>query len=485
MAFRYRPGNGDIFADAIPYYWNGEYHVFYLRGKGNDNRWPRWKTCWAHLKSRDLVHWEELPNALEIGEQRFPDGGACYTGCVFYKDGQFHIMYAGYNPGHPEGREQILHAVSSDLIHFTKDPGYPKVIEPDGVIYRKMNDWRDPNVYWDEEEKKFWMLITGNTGDESIPYSRSGVTALVKSDDFVHWSPAEPIYAPLGYPALEVNEIFRMEDWWYLMFTNYAGHTEYRMSRSKTGPWIRPRFPELDLSTHFYGGKGVWADNRRMLFGWCGTLLDGIEDPFVQWGGDMLTPRELTQGEDGELCVSYPKEYKQCSQETKLVLRPIYGQWEIRGDSCSCSSMSGFAAAVIEDTAGDFTLKLHMEALEGYGRIGVALHCAEDLGECYYIDLDTGKKQLEILQFRYSNESQSVEDKVPGLDKPIMITGTGNLPLQDLFIAKKGEIAEIFIDGKTAVTFRCGQIPAGNAALFAENVSARFSGIVLRHLMDI
>ena len=101
----------------------------------------------------------------------------------------------------------------------------------------------------------------------------------------------EPIYSPLEYPALEVNEVFRMGEWWYLMFTDFKGHTEYRMSRSVKGPWIRPRFPELDLSTHFYAGRSLTDGNRRLIFGWCGTLLNGIDDPYVQWGGDMLTPR--------------------------------------------------------------------------------------------------------------------------------------------------------------------------------------------------
>lgn len=482
MAYRFRPGNGDIFADAIPYYHNGEYHIFYLRGKGDDLRWPRWKTCWAHMKSTDLMHWEQLPNALEIGEQRKPDGGACYTGCVFKKDGLFHIFYVGFNPGHPEGREQILHAVSSDLVNFTKDPDYTPVIIPDGKIYRQMTDWRDPYIFVDEEDGLYWMLLTANTADESVPYSRSGVTALAKSDDLVNWTLMEPIYSPLEYPALEVNEVFRMGEWWYLMFTDFKGHTEYRMSRSVKGPWIRPRFPELDLSTHFYAGRSLTDGNRRLIFGWCGTLLNGIDDPYVQWGGDMLTPREIRQGEDGELCIVYPEDMKQRLTMSPAILQPRYGEWNRDGNSYGCSSPHSFSAAMVPDSEDNFSLSLRLVPWGGHGKLGVAINCAEDFSHCYYIDLDTGKCQFEMEHYCFSDRTQSIENKVPGLTKPILISGTGGKAFTDILIIKKAGIAEVFIDDCVVATIRCSELPSGNTALFCENMDAGFLDVRFGHL---
>ena len=39
-------------ADTMPFYWNGEYHVFYLSAPGGHSRWE-------HIVSRDLVRWRE------------------------------------------------------------------------------------------------------------------------------------------------------------------------------------------------------------------------------------------------------------------------------------------------------------------------------------------------------------------------------------------------------------------------------------------
>ena len=61
----YRPANG-YFGDAIPFYWEGHYHVFYLEGQLEPERRVRF-TPFNHLVSTDLVNWEELPVALPLG----------------------------------------------------------------------------------------------------------------------------------------------------------------------------------------------------------------------------------------------------------------------------------------------------------------------------------------------------------------------------------------------------------------------------------
>ena len=57
----YRPKNVRI-ADIIPFYWKGDYHVFYLNNNGE----------MSHIVSRDLLRWKTLSQPLEKG------GDACY-----------------------------------------------------------------------------------------------------------------------------------------------------------------------------------------------------------------------------------------------------------------------------------------------------------------------------------------------------------------------------------------------------------------------
>lgn len=477
MALRFRPNDEDIFADSIPYYYNGEYHIFYLRGKEKSTRWPRWKTCWSHIKSTDLVNWEQLPNALEIGEQRFPDGGACFTGSCIERNGVFHIFYTGYHPGHPDGREQILHATSDDLVHFTKDPGYVPVLAPDGKTYLPGNDWRDPSVFWCEEEQQYWMLITSNRVGQNLPYVRSGITGVAKSPDLTHWTLTDPIYQPLGYPALEVNELYRIGDWWYLMFTTFKGRTEYRMGRSPYGPWLCPQFPEVDMSTHFYAGKSLFDGKRRLIFGWCGTLMDGIDSPVVQWGGNMLTPRHVRQAGNGELRFEYPNEFKNQLRLAPVSPQARYGEWNIGEGFIQCDSRHAFSAAVLPNSKGDFALRLKMKCHEGYGKLGVAIHCDERLSQCYYINLDTGKNQLEITHFGYADEPHGVSDACPTISRPIVAQGMGSREVEELLIIKKDSVVEIFLDDGVTATLRCAEIPDGDIALFCEYVNASFTDV--------
>ncbi len=431
----------------------------------------------GHMKSTDLVHWEQLPNALEIGEQRFPDGGACFTGSVVEYKGVFHIYYTGFHPGYPEGREQILHATSTDLIHFTKDPGYVPVLYPDGKTYRLFNDWRDPNVFWNEEDQMFCMLVTANTGNKSIPYIRSGVTAIAKSADLKEWTLEAPIYQPFSYPAHEVNEIYQIGDWWYLMFTDFKGHTEYRMSRNPKGPWTCPRFPEVDMSTHFYAGKSLSDGKRRLVFGWCGTLLNGIDDRLIQWGGNMLTPRELRQTENGELRFVYPEEFYNLLNLKPITAKSRYGQWEITNGSASCESMYQFSAAVIPDSKGDWALRLKMDCLCGTGKLGIAVNCDEDMSKCYYLNLDTGKNQFEITHFSFIDDDQACQDQMQNIARPLVTQGMGSIEVYEMLVIKKEQIVEIFINDGITATLRCSEIPDGDTALFCEYVDAKFTEI--------
>ena len=108
----YRPQFARL-ADTIPFFWRGEYHIFYLRSVEH--------VPWEHIVSRDLIHWKELPTALVAdGAPDGPDGFHMFTGSVIEHDGTFHIYYTGWNPNNPQGQEFMMHATSPDLIHWTK-----------------------------------------------------------------------------------------------------------------------------------------------------------------------------------------------------------------------------------------------------------------------------------------------------------------------------------------------------------------------------
>lgn len=96
----YRPKEA-WFGDAIPFYDNGIFYIFYLY---DERKAPAtaYHTSWHLVSTKDFVHWNEEGEVL-------PSGGcddldhACYTGSVIKApNGMYHLFYTGQNPLNPD-----------------------------------------------------------------------------------------------------------------------------------------------------------------------------------------------------------------------------------------------------------------------------------------------------------------------------------------------------------------------------------------------
>ena len=79
------------------------------------------------------------------------------------------------------------------------------IIVPD-IRYYENIDWRDPYIFYNEEEMEYWMLIAARKN--SGPSNRRGVVVLYKSKDlqeFEHWG---VIYEP--WPVSYTHLLRRM-----------------------------------------------------------------------------------------------------------------------------------------------------------------------------------------------------------------------------------------------------------------------------------
>lgn len=289
----FRPEVG-VFGDPVPFFWKGEYHNFYLHGGGG-------KVPWEHIVSSDLVHWKELPPALvSDGGPTSPDGLQMFTGSVIEKEGVFHAFYTGHNNVNPEGLEFVMHATSSDLIHWTKHP--EDLLRPDGNIYRigkkadpGRNNWipiaewnfRDPYVFFNEEEKGYWMLFLGDDGQTG-----KLVQGVATSHDLVKWEFQKPLNLPEGQ---ECPDLFKIGDTWYLI-----GGGSYRFSKDLHGEFKSPPVQNVIDSPAIYAGKRMFDGRRHVWTGWIsdGSQRDGGG---ISWGGTQCLPRELYAGPDGQL----------------------------------------------------------------------------------------------------------------------------------------------------------------------------------------
>ncbi len=161
MRYFYKPDAG-VVGDCIPYWYDGTYHIFYLRDyRDVDSHGPG--IPWFHLTTTDFVHFEDLGEAIASGgvtDQDLIVG----TGSVFAgQDGTHHMFYTGINPRlrTDDTHEQaVFHATSTDLIHWDTIKESPLV--PDERLYER-HDWRDPFVFFDQSSGLYRMLLAART----------------------------------------------------------------------------------------------------------------------------------------------------------------------------------------------------------------------------------------------------------------------------------------------------------------------------------
>lgn len=144
----YKPEDGWL-ADVIPFYEDGEFKLLYLKD-WRDREGHGEGTPWFLLGTRDFIHYKEYGEVLPRGAVSEQDL-YIYTGCVLKKDGLYHIFYTGNNfhfPAEGKAQQAVMHAVSSDFVHWEKRPEDAFFAPTEGY---EEHDWRDPFVFWNEE----------------------------------------------------------------------------------------------------------------------------------------------------------------------------------------------------------------------------------------------------------------------------------------------------------------------------------------------
>lgn len=152
-----------------PLYYEGWYHIFY---QANPHA-PIWNHIqWGHMVSRDMVHWKDMPLALET-EGDGPDPDGCWSGSALVdKEGKPRIFYtAGNNGCFPN---QFVATAEAEIDGERKLPVWRKDME---AVLRQTEGWlgefRDPFV-WLEGDTYFMLVGTGdmdNGGGNAVLYS--------------------------------------------------------------------------------------------------------------------------------------------------------------------------------------------------------------------------------------------------------------------------------------------------------------------------
>jgi beta-fructofuranosidase len=464
MSFLYKPSDG-VAADFIPFYWKGEYHLFYLKDYRDLQRHGE-GTPWFHLVSHDFVHFEDWGEILPRGSVEEQDLYV-FTGSTIERGGVFHIFYTGHNPhmrqaAKPE--QGVMHAASPDLRTWKKDAAFIS-FAPQEMGY-EANDWRDPFVFWNETAGEYWMLLAARK--QVGPSRQRGLTACMSSVDLQHWQVRPPFWAPDLYYTHECPDLFHLGDWWYLVYSTFSERcvTHYRMSRSLEGPWLAPGDDTFD-GRAYYAAKTASDGQRRFIFGWLPTRSSEKDDGDWNWGGNLVV-HELQQQPDGRLTVKPPQTVIDAFRST-LPLQPqaVLGAWLTQGQTITGGTVGQAASMLLGEVPETCVIETEVSFSPGVANFGLLLHADAALDHYY------------ALRFEPANQ-RMVFDRWPRPgDQPFMLERPLSLE------AGKPITIRVVLDGTCVVAYagdqalscRMYEHRAGQLGLFANEGEASFSHI--------
>lgn len=462
----YRP-KGAVSADVIPYYENGTYYLFYLRDyrdvKNHGEGCP-----WHLVTTTDFVNYTEQGQMLQRGTVADQDLYV-FTGSVFKHESTYYIFYTGHNPhlmqkGQPQ--EKIMLASSPDLLSWTKLPDFEMSAPP----HLEEHDFRDPFVYYDEQTDTFKMLLAARK--KCGPINRRGVTVAATSKNLLDWKIEKTaFYEPDRYFTHECPDLFRMGEWYYLVFSEFTDKvvTKYCMSKSPDGPWTTPQVDSFDGHC-FYAAKSVAGkDGKRYLLGW-NCITDGERDyePW-QWGGTII-PHEIVQQKDGTLWVKCPDNVAEnyCKEVALTPSEPLGacvcqdGKYVLGGDGKAACVLLGKMPERCKITA-------HIEAEGSNGDFGIMLRSDREQNAYYTVKIEPLFNRLcfDRMPRRLGYQHCMIESE----------RYLSSALKTDVTVIVEGTVAEVYVNDKVAMSVRMFDFKQGELGLYSAGERVSFDNV--------
>ena len=203
------------------------YHLFYLQAPRSlvDAGLRHLAATVGHARSRDLVDWELLPDALGPTQGSWDDVSIWTGSTMRGDDGVWRMYYTATSSRGYGVRDQLIGlAESEDLITWRKvgdspllaaDPTWYTTLPEDGAA---SETWRDPFVFRDPGGAGWHMLITARS--HTHRQNDDGVLAHASSSDMRTWELGPPVCDPgYGFGQLEVAQVKQIDGRWVLVFT--------------------------------------------------------------------------------------------------------------------------------------------------------------------------------------------------------------------------------------------------------------------------
>ena len=284
------------------FYKDGVWHL-YFQYNPYGSQWEN--MTWGHSTSRDLIHWEAQPMAIESDWL-----GSIFSGSCVTNGNEVVAFYT--SAGHHQTQSM---AVSKDGGRsFKKYSGNPILTTSD------IPDFRDPKAFWNEDAK-VWNLILA-AGQEMRIYS---------SKDLKVWKYESSFGKEYGNHGgvWECPDLFELKDeklntkkWVLICNINPGGPfggsaTQYFVGDFDGKKFTCESMPKvtkwMDYGKDHYATVSFYnaPDNRRVVLAWMSNWQYANQVPTQQFRSANSIPRDLglfTHGEETYVSVVPSKE---------------------------------------------------------------------------------------------------------------------------------------------------------------------------------
>lgn len=276
----------------------------------------------CHLRSHDLLHFEQLPPALtpsaKRNELRLNDG------CIaFRNDGTPLMYYTSVFNGETKPREHLPVIGTPDLVRWERLPDETALTLDNHGGPRFHNGWSDPIIFTCNSQT--FMLISKCVtldGKNQIPIYEA------TDDSLLHWRYKGVFFDNTG----EVINFVKIGEKWVLIYCPYADPVWFvgsfdpetcRFTAEQRGTLSRGYISQGnehgDISRGFYAtSTHLGAKGEHVIFGW----LSGFHSP-AGWDGCISFPRTLSVDTDGLLHMNPHPSLAQLRQTPRLVLPDV------------------------------------------------------------------------------------------------------------------------------------------------------------------
>jgi fructan beta-fructosidase len=339
-------------------YYQGEYHLFYQYNP-NDVVWG--PMHWGHAVSKDLIHWEHLPIALEPDDEL----GMIFSGSAvvdkndtsgFFDGGEGLVAIYTTHLERKEGplQQQAIAYSKDNGRSWTKYEGNP-VIKNYGVA-----DFRDPKVFWHQETQRWVMIVTCHDR-----------VRFYNSADLKEWNYLSEFGQEIGIhaEAWECPDLIKLpvenedetlsaakKEKWLLEVGDIRGGESGVAVQYFIGEFDGREFKsDYDQSFFVDHGQDIYAlqswsnlpDEREIWLGWMNNIGYMSKIPTTGWRGMMSIPRELFLKDDGE--------------RIKLVQKPVKELQELREEFYSAENIQLKNSKKINLSEQSFEIKAELD----------------------------------------------------------------------------------------------------------------------------